>query len=127
VSAYRAVEPCDECGRLMRGQKASEEMFPGTVKYAADGLCKSCYNIRRRAELSGFAPTIDDAHTAATNYGFLKSNSRIELVKWVKDDVGWDYRTVRGTHRGHTDTHWQVEVLGEVVEYDRTVWEVTVP
>jgi hypothetical protein len=123
---------CSECDRPMRDANLPAVPGSGLIAYGAFGMCTTCYGATRREKL-GAKPdnTLAQAeiiqHTAATNYGFLGKATPVELVRWVEDEIGWDYRIVKGIHRGHTDTHWQVEVLGEVVEYDRTVWEVTLP
>ncbi|PPF56062.1 hypothetical protein C5B94_03845 [Clavibacter michiganensis] len=132
---------CAQCDRPMRNGSVPAEAGDDRIAFGGFGMCSTCYGATRREKLGAKADNslelLENAqHTSAANYGFLGKATAVELTRWFEDEQGWDFRIVKGIHRRHTDTHWFVEIqvrdeagktVGEVVEYDRTVWEVTVP
>ena len=125
------VVPCDACDRPMRPKRTELTEFPDTVRRAAHGLCEACYDRWRRggdpyeAALQRIVQAGE--RTPRDNRSWLKIGSPIQLIRWTRTPDGHVPELVDGKYQGCTDDVWRVSTLRDVVEYDRTVWEVTVP
>ena len=145
AKASRDTYPCADCARVCRPRRTLIERYPNTVQGFALSLCVGCYDRKRRglpavgpghydrgtdfeAPRGAHDPAADEGqHSAASNFSAFARGMRVDLVRWVRTPDGDAARVVSGVYVGRTATAWHVAVLGEVVEYDRTVWEVTVP
>jgi hypothetical protein len=122
---------CVACHRPTRPQGSPPEAYPGATVRMARDLCARCYGLDRRGvdpfEAAKERAAADAGRVSRDNRAWLKIGSPIQLVRWIRTAQGDVARLVDGKYRGCTPQVWRVSVLGEVVDYDRAVWEVTVP